>query len=113
MRATADRDYFMHGVLDELPIRYLLLAQLAENGDDTADPSKLWPPEREWAELGVIEITGKDETREKDGDVLVHDPLRLTDGIEPSDDPILRVRPYVYAISTERRSRAACPAHLL
>lgn len=112
MRATADRDYLMHGVLEELSIRYLLLAQLAEDGDDTADPSRPWPPERDWAELGVIEITGKDETREKHGDVLVHDPMRLTDGIEPSDDPILRIRPYVYAISAERRSGAACPVHL-
>ena len=111
LRATANRDYLMHGVLTELPIRYLLLAQLAEDGDDTVDPSKAWAPEREWVELGVIEITSKDETREKDGDVLVHDPMRLTDGIEPSDDPILRIRPYVYAISAQRRSGAGCPVH--
>lgn len=112
MRASADRDYLMHGVLEQLPIRYRLVAQLSEDGDDTADASKPWPPEREWAELGVMEITAKDETREKDGDVLVHDPMRLTDGLEPSDDPILRIRPYVYAISVERRSGGACPAHV-
>ncbi len=112
LRATADPDYLMKGVLDELPFRYRLMAQLAEDGDDTTDPSKAWAPEREWVELGVVEITAKDETREKDGDVLVHDPMRLTDGIEPSDDPILRIRPYVYALSVERRSGAACPAHL-
>ncbi len=112
LRATADRDYLMRGVLEELPIRYRLLAQLAGEGDDTTDASRPWAPGREWVELGVVEITGKDETREKDGDVLVHDPMRLTDGIEPSDDPILHIRSYVYAISAQRRSGAGCPAHL-
>jgi catalase len=112
MRPTADRDYLMRGVLDELPIRYRLLAQLAADGDQTTDPSKAWPADREWADLGVVEIDGVDESREQGDDVLVHDPMRLTDGIEPSDDPILRIRPYVYAESVRRRSGAACPVHL-
>jgi catalase len=83
-RASADRDYLMAGVLDLLPIRYRLLAQLAHDDDQTTDPSEPWPDDREWADLGLVEITGKDETREKDGDVLVHDPMRLIDGVEPS-----------------------------
>lgn len=112
MRPTADRDYLMRGVLDELPIRYRVLAQLAADDDQTTDPSKAWPADREWADLGVIEITEQDTTRERDGDILVHDPMRLTDGIEPSADPILRIRSYVYAESVRGRSRAAGPAHL-
>lgn len=112
MRATADRDYLMAGVLDELPIRYHVLAQLAADDDQTTDPSTAWPADREWADLGVIEMTDKDETREKDGDVLIHDPMRLVDGIEPSDDPILHIRSYVYAESVHRRSGLGCPAHL-
>lgn len=110
---TVDRDYLMTGILDELPVRYRVLVQLAADGDQTTDPSQAWPADREWADLGVIEITGRDETRETGDDILVHDPMRLVDGIEPSDDPILRIRPYVYAESVRRRSGAACPAHLL
>jgi catalase len=34
---------------------------------------------------------------------LVMDPMRLTDGIEPSADPILAARPKAYAVSIERR----------
>ena len=102
----------MTGVLDELPIRYRVLAHLATDDDQTIDPSRAWPAERDWAELGVLEITEKEETREMDGDILVHDPMRLTDGIEPSDDPILRVRTWVYAESVRRRSGAECPLHL-
>jgi hypothetical protein len=36
---------------------------------------------------------------------LVFDPMRLTDGIEPSADQILAPRPKAYANPIERRSR--------
>jgi catalase len=35
---------------------------------------------------------------------MVFDPMRLTDGIEPSADPILAARPKAYNVSIERRS---------
>ena len=37
---------------------------------------------------------------------IVFDPMRLTDGIEPSDDPILAARPKTYSVSIERRTTA-------
>jgi catalase len=36
--------------------------------------------------------------------VLVFDPTRVTDGIELSDDPILRFRPRAYSVSVARRA---------
>jgi catalase len=56
--------------------------------------------------VGTLRIEELDRTRERDGDVLVFDPTRVTDGIELSADPILRVRPDAYAVSVERRSGA-------
>jgi catalase len=91
-RATADPDYLLKGVFDELPIRYRVMAQLAHDDDQTTDASKAWPNDREWVDMGVVEMTGPDTERERDGDILVNDPMRLTDGIEPSDDPILHIR---------------------
>ena len=38
--------------------------------------------------------------------MLVFDPVRVVDGIELSDDPILRFRPDAYAESVQRRSGA-------
>lgn len=108
-RATADPHYLRDGVADELPIRYRLLAQLAHDDDQTTDASKAWPADREWVELGAVEITGPDTERERDGDILVHDPMRLTDGIEPSDDPILRIRTHVYSESVRRRTGVVRP----
>ena len=61
-----------------------MIAQLAADDDQTADPSKAWPVDREWVDMGVVEMTGPDTERERDGDILVNDPMRVTDGIEPS-----------------------------
>jgi len=109
-RATADNDYLMTGIFDELPVGYRLLAQLAHPEDQTTDASKAWPEDREWVDMGLIEITGPDTERERDGDILVNDPTRVTDGIELSDDPILHIRTYVYGESVRRRSGVERPS---
>ena len=62
--------------------------------------------------MGVVEVTGPDTERERDSDILVMDPMRLTDGIEPSDDPILHIRTHVYSESVFRRSGVERPAEL-
>ena len=111
-RATADDDYLMTGIYDLLPVRYRLLAQLAAEGDQTADSSRAWPDDREWVDMGVVEMTGPDTERERDGDMLVNDPTRVTDGIELSDDPILHIRTYVYGESVRRRRGVERPATL-
>ena len=90
--------------LDAGPVRWRLLARLAEDGDAIDDPTVPWPDDRETVELGVVELTGLDTTRERDGDVLVFDPTRVTDGIELSADPILNFRPDAYAVSVLRRT---------
>ena len=40
---------------------------------------------------------------------LSFNPLLLIAGIEPSDDPVLRVREDAYKISSKRRGGNACP----
>jgi catalase len=42
--------------------------------------------------------------RERDGDVLVFDPTRVTEGIQLSDDPILHARAGAYSVSVARRT---------
>ena len=91
-------------------MRYRLLAQLAHADDQTTDASKAWPDDREWVDRGLIEVTGADTERERDGDILVNDPTRVTDGIELSDDPILHIRTHVYGESVRRRSGVERPS---
>jgi catalase len=90
--------------LERGPARMLLQLQIAAPGDPTDDPRKNWPDDREKVIAGTLEITGLDPSVEQDGEIVVFDPMRLTDGIEPSDDRILSYRPGAYSISAERRS---------
>ena len=54
--------------------------------------------------VGTIEITGLDTQREHGDDIVVFDPMRVTDGIEPSDDPVLRFRTLAYSLSVKLRT---------
>ena len=78
--------------------------QIAEPGDPTDDPSAAWPKRRRRVTVGTLKVTGLDTEREHGGDVLVFDPSRVTDGIECSDDPVLRFRPAAYSESVRHRS---------
>jgi catalase len=104
------RDYLQTEILTRLPVAFTLVVRIAEDGDPIDDPTAVWPDERETVEAGRLELTGPETGRERDGDILVFDPTRVTDGIETSDDPVLLFRPKAYSVSVERRSGAPAPA---
>ncbi|MDX6699112.1 MAG: catalase [Solirubrobacteraceae bacterium] len=107
--AGRDRDYLQAEIAERVaegPVVFTLSVAVAAEGDPLDDPTIAWPDDRETIELGRLEVTEIATDRERDGDVLVFDPLRVTDGIEPSDDPILQARSDVYAESVYRRSGA-------
>jgi catalase len=105
-------DYLQEEIAGREGAGFKLVVTLAAEGDPVDDPTAAWPEERETVEVGRLELTGPEEGREGEGDVLVFDPTRVVDGIELSDDPILRFRPRAYAVSVERRSGAPIPAGL-
>ena len=99
-------DYLFEELRERLargPIRMELEVQVAGEGDDPHDPSSIWPKDRERSIVGTLEVSALDPDADES---IVFDPMRLTDGIEPSDDPVLRYRPAAYAISHERRTSA-------
>ena len=94
-RAGAGRDYLQEEIARAVgagPVRFTLELQIAIPGDPIDDPSAAWPAERRRVHVGTLELTGLETERETGGDVLVFDPTRVTDGIELSDDPVLRFR---------------------
>ena len=102
------RDYLQEDLRERLeqqqqPIRFTLELQIAGPGDKVDDPTSVWPDERERIPAGTLELTALETGRETGDDVLVFDPNRLTDGIEASEDPILKFRSPAYSISVERR----------
>lgn len=101
------RDYLQEEIrarLERGPVRFTLELTLAAAGDPVTDPSAPWPGSRQRMAAGTLELTGLDTERETGGDVLVFDPCRVVDGIELSDDPVLRYRSDAYAESVAQRS---------
>ncbi len=89
------------------PVRFTLQLQIAESGDAVDDPVSNWPSNRRRVDAGTLELTELETERETDGDVLVFDPTRVTDGIELSNDPLLRFRRPAYSDSIARRMESA------
>ena len=95
--ATRGDDYLRDELatrLESAPAVFRLDATLAADGDPLDDPTQAWPDDRPRVTLGDLTITALAFDREQDGDVLVFDPTRLTDGIEasavPDDPPLFR-----------------------
>jgi catalase len=91
--------------LERGPVRFRLDVRIAGPGDDPHDPTSVWSDSARLVDAGTIEVTGPDPAREQDGEVVVFDPARVVDGIELSDDPILRYRPAAYSESVNRRTQ--------
>jgi catalase len=104
------RDYLQDEIAGRDSAAFRMVAVIAAEDDPVDDPTVAWPEEREQVELGRLELAGVDTERERDGDILVFDPTRVTDGIDLSDDEILRFRPRAYSASVTRRSGAPAPA---
>jgi len=99
--------YLQDEIVTRAGAAFTLVVTLAAEGDPVEDPTVAWPDGRDRVEVGRLELAGADTERERDGDVLVFDPTRVVEGIQLSEDPILRFRPRAYSVSVERRSGIA------
>jgi catalase len=89
--------------LAEGPVRFDLHVVVAADGDDPHDPRSVWKGARDFSS-GVIEVTTPVDDPEESGGPVVFDPTRVVDGLDLSDDPILRYRPSAYSESIARRT---------
>ena len=83
------------------PIVYELRFQIADETDDTTDPTTPWPEERETVVAGQMTLT---DFAANECEGMIFDPGRVVEGIERSDDPILHARSAAYSVSFERRT---------
>ncbi len=101
------RDYLQEDIRERAGAAFRLVVSIAEEGDPLDDPTAQWPEGRRRVEIGRVVLDGLDTQRETGDDVLVFDPARVTDGIELTDDEIVRTRSEVYALSVLRRTGVA------
>ena len=89
--------------LRDSSVGFELLFQVRGDGDPLNDPTAVWPDDRELVAAGRLEITGVVDDPESGDHIEVFDPTRVVDGIELSDDPILRARERAYSVSAYER----------
>jgi catalase len=105
--AGRERDYLAAELGDRLaggPVVFHLDVELAAPDDPVDDPTAVWGDGRDRVRVARLDITGLAFDRDRDGDILVFDPTRVTDGIELTDDPVLHARSGAYRVSVMRRT---------
>ena len=86
------------------PLRWRLELTIASPGDPLSDATLPWPSDRRTIDAGMLTLTDIETEGPGNARDVNFDPLVLPDGIEPSDDPLLRARSAVYAASYRARS---------
>ncbi|MEG9433578.1 catalase [Terriglobus sp. ADX1] len=90
--------------LRNAPVGFDLVLELAGEGDPIDDPNAPWAAGRPRVTLGRLELIRPTTVEEIGDPVMLHDPTRLTDGIEVSNDPILAARRGIYEVSVALRT---------
>ncbi len=89
--------------------RFTLTMVIGETGDAFSDSTRPWPPHRRRIEMGELTLEHVPQDQIEGCERLSFNPWLLTEGIEPSDDPILHVRKHAYEYSAKLRGGNACP----
>jgi catalase len=76
---------------------------LGQPGDSETDASIAWPEDRQKVKVGTLSLTNAMLQAGAACDSINFDPLVVAEGIVPTDDPILKARSAVYAISFGKR----------
>lgn len=104
-KRPVDPDYLQAELATRISggIRFRLSLQFAEEGDSLTDVTQIWPDDRETLMAGRLHLTGLGPAPGQDLRTLSFDPGLVTDGIEPSEDPLLAMRSEAMRVSRSRR----------
>jgi catalase len=89
--------------LEQGPVRWHMIVTIGEPGDSEDDPTILWPSGRHEVRAGTLTLTSSSPDQVSGAYNINFDPMLMADGIEPTNDPILRFRSSSYAVSHSRR----------
>jgi len=85
------------------PVRWTMLLTIGMPGDPENNPTLLWPAGRKELQVGTLTITSAMPQKGAECEKINFDPLVMSSGIEPTNDPILLFRSPSYAVSFGRR----------
>lgn len=87
------------------PVRWDMVLTIGKPGDPQNDPTQSWPEDREQVKVGTLTLTSAMPQKGAACEKINFDPLVMSDGIAPTDDPILLFRSPAYAISFSKRMK--------
>jgi catalase len=89
------------------PQHWTMVVSVADRGDQTADPSKAWPEDRQAIDVGTLTVQQIEPEREGPCREINFDPTVLPSGMRTSDDPFPAARSAAYAKSYDLRTAEA------
>ncbi len=83
--------------------RWDMLVTIGEAGDAEDDPTIAWPEDRKDVQAGTLTISSAMPQKGAECEKINFDPLVMSDGIAPTNDPVLLFRSPAYAVSFGKR----------
>ncbi len=103
---SAPHDFLEQALIERTrkgPVRWHMIVTLGQPGDPETNPTVVWPTGRTEFKAGTLAISAAMPQSGAECEKINFDPLVMSDGIAPTDDPILRFRSPAYAVSFAKR----------
>jgi catalase len=104
--ATAPHRFLQQRLIERTqrgPVYWDMVMTIGQPGDPQDNPTLAWPSDREEHTIGTLKIVSATPQAGAACERINFDPLVMTDGIAPSNDPVLLFRSPAYAISFGQR----------
>jgi len=85
------------------PLRWDMVISLGQPGDPEDDPTLAWPADRKQVKVGTLKLISAMPQQGAACELINFDPLVMSDGIAPTNDPVLLFRSPAYAVSFAKR----------
>ncbi|WP_129777644.1 catalase family peroxidase [Peristeroidobacter soli] len=104
---AAPHDFLEKNLIErtgKAPAVWDMIVYVGEPGDPQDDPTLAWPETRKHFKAGTLTITqATPQQKGKACEPINFDPLVMTDGVAPTNDPVLLFRSPAYAVSFGKR----------
>jgi len=103
---TMPHDFLQQALIERTkkgPVRWDMVISIGKPGDPVDNPTLAWPADRKEVKVGTLTIASATPQHGAACENINYDPLVMSDGIEPTNDPILLFRSPAYAISFGKR----------
>lgn len=106
--SSMPRDFLEQALIDRTrvgAVKWDMIVTIGEPGDPETNPTLLWKGKHRELKAGTLTLTSATPSNLAGSNEINYDPLIMTDGIAPTDDPVLLFRSPSYATSHTRRIR--------